>query len=368
MLHVHAVTEAGEPLLAEVSKTASGIAHRGITAVAFHKRLAGDLPLSNSAEVEAGLGTFRTRDVFRRQRGEDALPKQTVGVLTLPPDGPVHVALLIRNSVVAQMSATPDQEELTFTISPATFLAKLATVRLRIVDRDGNPVPGAQVALNDAQTGVGGKKTGDDGRVTLEHLKPGRLDLEMHKGMLRTPPIQIDVPSGAELDLGDVVALRGTPIELDLGKFEGKGSVRFNWIEALPPSRTCDEMYARAEPDRPIELSVYPGRYGFLATTASGVAIRELDLTAPPDGPIRFDLRPGAPLLVENNVGAGFVAMELKTASGVIVTRRGLTGTWSRKWNLPPGDYQLTTTDESGVLTRQRVSLTAAGATLSIPE
>ena len=365
LLTVNAVTPEGQPLLDKVREQARNLRRRGITACAFRAPLPGDLPPSNLAEVSAGLGPFRGGDLFPAA-GKKALPKQTIGILTLPADEPVHVALLMRNHVVAQLPATPGQAEVTFTIAADAFLAQMATVRVRLVDRSGAPVIKARVSLNDAQTGGGGVQTGEDGRATLRYLKPGRLDLEIGHRRLRAPPLQVDVTAGADLDLGDVIMLPPIRVELAMDNFGGKGSVRLNWLGTPPTGMTFDDRYVSNESGTSRSLSLYPGRYGMLASAPNGVTIVEVDLRMAPAAPIRFDLRPGAPLRIDTRVGSSFARLELCSRSGVLVRRRELTGSRSETVQLPPGEYTATITDATGAVTRRTIALTRAGTTLTI--
>lgn len=276
-------------------------------------------------------------------------------------------SVLLRSHIVAQQPATPGQEALTFTVATDAFLRELATVRVRVVDPSGAPLAGVRVAMNDSQTGGGGQPTGDDGRITLQHIVPGRLDLEIRHQELRAPMMQIDVPPGADLDLGDVVLAPGARVEVAMDNFVGKGAVRFNLLDPQPSGRTCKDGYVSRENGATWPLDLYPGRYGFFAAAENGVAIAELDLRTPPAGPLHFDLQPGASLRIDNRVGAGFARLELRTAGGVIVRRRELSGTSVERVRVPPGSYVAEITDQTGAVARREVTVTAAGATLVVP-
>jgi hypothetical protein len=103
-LTVDAVTPDGTALR-EATK-ADPLAFRSVRALASRDSLAGDLPGAGNLEIEAGLGTFRGDDMFGDRR---ALPKQTIGVLTLPADRPVHIALVFGSALLAQQPATPSR-------------------------------------------------------------------------------------------------------------------------------------------------------------------------------------------------------------------------------------------------------------------
>jgi len=364
LLSVNAVTPDGEPLLPAVLKEMGGFQLRGLTAVAFEQPLTKDLPPSNLAKVSAGVGTFRSQSFPPRGK---ALPKQTVGMLALPPGRPLHVTLLMRNVMVAQQQVTPGQEEVEFVLGPSEFLAKTATVSLRVVDESGKPIADANVALNDAQTGGGGRKTDEAGRITLTNLLPGSLDLEVRVPKRTAPPVQINVPASAKLDLGDVMVRPGVPLEFDLSNFgQGKGSVRFNLLDP-PGGWTADSSYMSTQDGSSRTYHVYPGRYGFVASGPNGVAVLEVNAHIAPGEPIRFDLRSGTPLRIDYKLGSGWARVELSTPAGVIVRRREVTGSSQESVRLPPGIYVALITDESGKETRREITLGAQGAVLTVP-
>ena len=365
LLAVNIMTPEGTPLLEDLRQQLKGHSLRGLLACACTEPLAGDLPPSNNAEVTTGVGTFR--GAHGLDRGAAALPKQTLGVLTLPPGEPLHIVLLLRNHVVAQMPAAPGQEEITFTLGVDAVLGKLATVRVRLIDAAGAPVTDASVALNDAQTGGGGRKVDAEGRVTLERLTPGRLDLEISHATLRAPRVRIDVAPGADLNLGDVVLAPGVPVAFDLANFEGQGFIWFYSLDPLRPGWTSSAGHVAVENGKAQSLSLYPGRYGMHATGQNGVALLEIDVRQAPPAPVRFDLRRGAALRIEYSVANGAVGLELRSEAGMLVRRRSVTTSMRESVELPEGTYTAATTDAKGATTRRTIRLTSAGALLTIP-
>jgi hypothetical protein len=149
--------------------------------------------------------------------------------------------------------------------------------------------------------------------------------------------------------------------------FGGRGSVRFSWLGTPPAGMTVNQGYADNESGPVRVFSLYPGRYGMLASGPRGVAIVEVDLSSAPAAPIRFDLRPGAPLRIDCRAGSRIAMVELRSQSGVLLRRRELTGTSSQLVQLPPGEYKATITDSTGTPTQRTIRLTQAGATLVIP-
>lgn len=366
LLTVNVVTPDGQPWLEAARKQTPGTRLEGLVALAFDAPLAGDLPPSNYGEVDGGLGRFRSvHSPF--DRGDKAMPKQTLGVLTLPQGRPAHVALILRNALVAQQAATPGQQELTFTLPIDVLVGKLAKVRMRIVDAHGTPVAKANVALNDAQTGGGGRPTGDDGRVVIEHLVPGRLDLEVRAKDLSGPNVELVVPPGADLDLGDITLQPPTAIELQFDNFGGKGSVRGNLLDTVRPGWIGKDLYFSAENGKSQQYRFFPGRYGLLASGPNGVATTVLDLRNPPAGPLRFDLRRGAELRIEYAFGPTKAAYEVVSAEGVLVRRREVSGSGGENVELPLGGYTARITDQGGITARRDFTLPATGMVLKLP-
>lgn len=366
VLSVKAVTPEGKPWRDSLGSLGLRMINRGLVALAFDSPLNGDLPASNQGEVEGGLGPFRPgHDPF--DRSATPLPKDVLGLLTLPPGQPVHVALILRQSVIAQQLVAADQPEVTFTLPIEALQAKLARVRVRVVDPQGLPVAKANVACNDGQTGGGGKPTDEEGRVVLENLVPGRLDLMIRSRLANGPPVQILVPPGADLDLGDVVLPPPTPVEMQIANLTGSGSLRIHLLDPLRPDWTAGQMHFSIEGAGVRKYDFFPGRYAVLATGAEGVAMTVIDLRTVPPGPLGFELRRGAELRIETNFGAVMAEYELASADGVIVRRREVRSAASEVVELPPGRYAVRITDQSGTVTRREFELPAGGMTMRLP-
>lgn len=366
LLTVKVVTPEGKPLRDSLSTIGLQMMDRGFVALAFDSPLHGDLPASNLGEVEGGLGPFRPgHGPF--DRSATPLPKDVLGLLTLPPGQPVHVALILRQSVVAQQLVAADQPEVTFTLPIEALQAKLARVRVRIVDPQGLPVAKLNVACNDGQTGGGGKPTDEEGRVVLENLIPGRLDLEIRSRIASGPPVQLLVSPGADLDLGDVVVSPPTTVEMQVANLTGSGSLRVHLLDSIRPEWTADQLHYSVEGPGIVKHVFYPGRYGVLATGAEGVAMTLLDLRTEPPGPIRFELRRGAEMRIETNFGTVKAEYELTSAEGVLVRRREVRRASSEVVELPPGRYTVRITDQTGTVTRRELELPVGGMTLRLP-
>lgn len=369
LLHVNATTPEGAPLAEAIGKQKPGMRFGTLRALAFPEPLAGDLPGRAGGELEAGLGPFRANDVFGRGDGK-ALPKQTVGVLTLPAEGPAHVALLLAHAVIAQQPATPGQESVTFVVDPGAVFGKTSTAHFRCVDPTGAPVVGGRVSISNGNGSSFNEKnlTDEQGRFTARDLLPGRVSFGVWHKELHMPPLQTELAPGADVDLGDVTMRPGADLELSFANFGGEGSVRIFWLDAVAGSPwQATDSYHSAQNGTSQKVSLYPGRYGLLARGKGGVALLELDTAALPPGPLVFDLRPGASLQIDNRVGTGVATFEIATPRGVVVYRGTLGSRGGFALELPPGDYVATVQAGSGAAARRPFTLPAGGASLTLP-
>jgi hypothetical protein len=360
---VYARTPDGRPLLDAAREQLQGPRwFRGFGALAFPDPLPGDLPPSNRDEYPAGLGRFRGADAYRT---ENVLPKDSVGLLVLPPDRPVHVALLARNALLAQQLVAPGTPELTFTLPVDAVLARSATVRARVVDGGGAPVAGARVALNDANAAGGGVPTGTDGRVTLRHLKPGLLNLEVRAKGLAHPPVQVPVASGADLDLGDLVLRPPASVRLSIVGGSGPVSLR---VAPLPPFAGAG-WRAQSQWLTPTSetIPLAAGRYGVLATRGELCALVEVEATTPPPPPVVVALEPAALLRVRMRAAPAVARVTLRSARGITLLDEEVLEVADLSLRVPPGTYDAELTIGNGPAARRPVSVGASGAVLDVP-
>lgn len=370
LLRVDAVTADGAPLGEALQKQKRGTWFRTLRALAFQAPLAGDLQ-GSSAEREAGLGPFRANDPMMRERTAAApLPKQTIGVLTLPSDQQAHVALLLGGTLLAQQPASPGQEAITFVVGCDAVFGKLGTVRLRWVDTNGAPVAGAPVIVS---SGSGSSRapnqvTDEDGRYTASDLLPGRVGFGVYRQGLITPPLRIELAPGANLDLGDITMQKAVEVELSFENFGGEGGVQIFWLDAPPNSIwQPTDNYRPAQTARLQKTPLFPGRYALIARSKSGVAVTEIDTRSLAPGPMRFDLVPGAPLQIDNRIGTGLARLEIATARGLPVHQSELGSRRSFTLQLPPGDYVATVRERTGEPKRHAFHLPSAGTVLAVP-
>jgi hypothetical protein len=367
LLRVDAVTPGGEPLLPEFAKVVGpGLAHRCFAAIAqpADAPLAGDLPPTDLASVRGGIGEFSGDLPFEGP----PLPRSSVGMLALPPDAPVAVTLLLRSTRLATELAQPGQGVLTFVLTADALKSRLARIRLRVVDgRTGAAASTARVGFSDAQTGAQQKPVDADGRIVVEHLKPGRLRMTVAVEGLAAPPVEVEAPAGGDLDLGDVVLQPTRDVAFAFEPADVEVALRCIPLDAPSHAALRAAALRTGRAHGTASLRLYPGRYAALAGSAAGAALVEFDTRALPEGPLRIVLRPTPPLVLKNEVGPGFASLVLRNPQGIVVAQHQLTGRWQTKLWLPAGEYTAEVVDITGARTTRAARLGPDGATLVVP-
>ena len=145
---------------------------------------------------------------------------------------PAHVALLHRHLVLQQQVVQPGQPQIEFVVDVAELTKLAGAVTLRVVDDQGAPVVGAHVGLTTSNRGGGGRQTDESGRITLDGLSPGLLQLQIQAKDRESVWTIVRVEPGQRADLGEfrlgaVVPLQGTVLDAD-GKPAGG---RLVWTE-----------------------------------------------------------------------------------------------------------------------------------------
>jgi hypothetical protein len=133
---------------------------------------------------------------------------------------PAHVALLHRHLVLQQQHVPPGQQQVEFVVDIDSIAKLAAAATLRVVDEQGAPLPEAYVALHTSNIGGGGQPTDESGRITLEGLSPGLLQLEVQAKDRETVWRLVRVEPGQRVDLGEfrlgaALPLRGTVLDAD---------------------------------------------------------------------------------------------------------------------------------------------------------
>jgi|GEM_PF-3471549 len=268
-----AVTEDGRPFT-ELA-TELGWQPKNLFVNAFEVRVSRELadPAGRAPATDPELATFRPPPGYQNVQ----LPGGVIGSLELHEEPPLWAGLWIHGVHCASGILRSVEEELVFLLDLEVMLTGLATVRLKLVDRDsGAPVVEAEATLK-ADTSA--HRRGDlselspsaEGELVFEHVVPGEHELTIVRGgnivqrMLR-------VSTRETLDLGEVaigsgpalvvrvVDAQGEPVPawVEIGPYE-----RGRYVERLyPPNlhrQTDGEgVYEAPVPDRPSILRARP--------------------------------------------------------------------------------------------------------------
>jgi outer membrane cobalamin receptor len=98
-----------------------------------------------------------------------------------------------RTSMVCVRRVLPALTLIVFVSLAAPFVARAATIRGRVVDPDGRPVPGAQVFLRQPISSRPPLVTDSEGAFAAEHLQAGRYDVTVVLPGFQADPISLTV-------------------------------------------------------------------------------------------------------------------------------------------------------------------------------
>lgn len=149
----------------------------------------------------------------------ESLAADCLGILILDCEMPVWVSLLHHQAVLQTLRVDPQQDEVTFIVSPGTLQANLATIRLQAVDAvTGMPIPSARVRLRGGMYPDLGVATDQQGLAVLANCEPGRFDLELRAHGYERLHQTLDAMPGGLVDLGTVtlspeVCIEGTVVD-----------------------------------------------------------------------------------------------------------------------------------------------------------
>jgi outer membrane cobalamin receptor len=120
--------------------------------------------------------------------------------------------------------------------SPSVFAG---TIRGRVTDPDGRPVPGAAVLVSNPLVGVRTVTTDPAGRFLVDRVDAGRYDVRVVLAGFRADPIQVSLAQSDDLDV---------PVRLHLAALAESVVVSASQVEA-PLSRTSDSVTVLSSTD-----------------------------------------------------------------------------------------------------------------------
>lgn len=275
---------------------------------------------ATAALRDAKLYALDLHVVGQRERFPDRMAPTDYGVLFVgdarwdgernPKDGfagtlhfakapPAYAALLLRNVVLAQQQVQPRQTEITFTVDVDAVRAQTGSATVRVLDAEtGAPIPEARVGLDSSNRGGRGRATDGDGRLTIENLPPGLLQMQVTAKDHETAAKVVTIEPGRVLDLGEIRLGPVLPLVGRVLDADGKpcASATLQWTELkwrTEPTEFRHNFSTRTEADGTFQL--WGSGRGIIAVRARGsdgqLAVGVFD--NPPATPV--ELRLGAP-------------------------------------------------------------------------
>lgn len=337
----------------------------GVQLIALWQPIPDDLPLSGLRDNPLTIAKWKSSREIGRGATTSELPARYAGVLEMPESRDAFVAAVWKEVVFARASLAKDQQELELVVDPARVQASLATLRLVVVDRDGKPLPGAKVGVNDRQSWGEPTAVDADGRFEKANLAPGLFTLTVSCEGHRFASSEITLRPGIVTDLGQVQAMSGREVTIRLaGAAEGKeprGTMQL--LDATNHAALRQLEHRLPFRNGEAKLGLVDGRYLLQVRGAGGVR-RIVDTRSLGDGPLVVELQPEATLQVDSSATPTPTKLVLTAEDGAVVHDRWVT--WRSRWDLPllPGSYQVTTTPLGGTASTRSLDVSSGGAKL----
>lgn len=240
IIRVRARTSDGKPLAEVIDRPPFHFRNR-LCAIARTSALPTALePDTHSTPFQFGDAEWRS--VENREAVAGPTP-DWIGNLELLADPPVHVALMLRQTVLAQQFVSAGEAEVLFEFTVEDLLAHCGSVQVQIVSAaTGQPLPNASVGLGNAQGRGGGGPLGEGARFSAIGLAPGLWELSVQAAEHAPHFEQVLLSSGQQLELGrialhPVMHVRGRVLDA-----KGKPVPASLHIDALESRKFPQEM------------------------------------------------------------------------------------------------------------------------------
>ncbi|MBZ0150285.1 MAG: hypothetical protein K8J09_02050 [Planctomycetes bacterium] len=313
-----------------------------VQVVASWQPLPAQLPFSDQRQTPFTVGQWTSARGLPG-RGNSDLPARFAGTLELRQDQPAVIAAVLRECVLTQVPVEVGQQEVTLTVDPAQMRAKLASVRLQIVDATTHaPIADAKVGLNDTQSWRQPTAVGQDGVLLQERLLPGRYQLTVQVAGRVAPPLTVDLVPGRLTDLGQIPV--AAPFVLCATVTGGDDGAELNVtlqpLDAVEVPGTGRRSLRSGVQQRELKAELWPGRYRLRITGKGLGAAREFDTRQLGDAALAIELQTEPELQLDSTQLADPAQLALTDGRGVVWSDRWIT--WQSRWNqqLPPGDYR----------------------------
>lgn len=337
----------------------------GVQVIALWQPIPDDLPPSDLRGTPLTVARWQSSRDIGRGAATRELPARYAGLLELPESRDAFVAAVWKEVVLARGTLAKDQQELELVVDPARLQASLATLRLVVVDRDGKPLPGAKVGINDRQSRGVPTVVGGDGRFDRADLAPGLFQLTISCQGHEFAPSQITLRPGAVTDLGQVQAMPSRAVTIRLaGAAEGRIPIGSMWLlDATNHAALRPFEHRLSFRNGEAKLELVDGRYLLQVRGAGGVR-RVVDTRVLGDAPLVVELQPEAKLQIDPSAITPPTRLVLTAEDGTVVHDRWVT--WRGRWEMPllPGRYQVAITPLGGTTSTRSLDVPSDGTKL----
>ncbi|MFT4843807.1 MAG: hypothetical protein ACI8UD_002927 [Planctomycetota bacterium] len=339
----------------------------GVQVIALGHEIPAELPPTQLSATPITIATWKPANGNRRGPSTEQLAARYAGVLEIPERRACFTAVVLKEIVLARAPLEPEQTELELTIDPAQMFAQLATLRLKVVDPSGSPLPTAKIGVNDRQSYRQPTAVDADGQFEQSNLLPGSYKLSVRCKGYAIAPYTIALRSGVTTDIGTLTMqptreLRIRPVgAADISKVRGS-------LVALgrsPHTSLKPSALRLTVRDGLLTTNIVDGRY-HLRLNGNGGASIDFDARSLGDEPLEVTLQAETSITFDPANLTGPTQLIVQTADGLEVLNRWVT--WRSKWQqaVMPGSYSVTVRNTQGEARTQQLAITANGANFTL--
>ncbi len=185
--------------------------------------------------VGSANNPFGVGQLWFNGQSDVRLGAEYLGRIDLAVDPPVYVSLVLYHDVVETQRLAAGEDEVTFTLDPATLAARLGGVEFTVVDaKTSAPIEGAQVMLRVKGQSGPSQASNAEGHVLFDAQMPGLYELSVAAEGRAAVRREVDVPRGRRADLGRIALDIPVPIRGRAVDGNGRGFAVELRVEPLP--------------------------------------------------------------------------------------------------------------------------------------
>jgi RNA polymerase sigma-70 factor (ECF subfamily) len=385
-IKVHATTPGGEALEAALMKVENRRWWAMLVPVATEARPQLWLPDVRGTSSGSRFGIGRFRDEGPRMK---TLSIGGLGILELDHEPPAFASLVLYQRVLQTREIQRGDEEVNFVLSAGEVLASLATVRLRVLDRDTRaPIAAARVMLEDGLEDSRETTSDPTGLAVFEPWYPGEYQLRVTAEGHECAVQRVLAEAGTTTDAGVVALPPEAPFEAEVVGPDGSLCSGSFHVGVLDPSTNvisywkqgCSDAFYGTDSGvlriRGLGRRIYvlrTGSHSFFGEQdrreelVSGNVVVDLRSGTAPAG-FKIRLRPASQLLIRaKDASSGGLRFRVEDEAGLEVAVGQLDRSAPRSLSESEGVYRVQLLDRAGsVLTTRTVTLASEPVTLEL--